>query len=165
MWMPAQRGQASVQAHSAAIMNSGWEEVGEDGDKYVVTRGVLRRRHPLGPPLPKKGPCGEKWADMARDWYAKFRVSPQAELITTDVEWLTVQQAAGLLHRFEDTGNPKYWVAFNNLASKMGVTPLDRRKLRVKVADTTTTSKARTAAEDAEQSDYDEEFDRLMGQV
>ena len=145
-------------------MEAGWSSVGKDAEAYTWVGGILRRKTPLGPELPPAMPNGDEWTPGAKNWYAKFRVSPQAELISTDIEWLTVQQAVVLLSMFEEKANPKYWTAFVNLTAKFGLTSLDKRRIRVEVAKIQESKSEKAAAAASEQADFDAEFDRLVGQ-
>lgn len=145
-------------------MEAGWSSVGKDAEAYTWVGGILRRKTPLGPKLPVKMPNGDKWSSGAKEWYETFRKSPQAELITTDIEWLTVQQAVVLLSLFEEKANPKYWTAFVNLTAKFGLTSLDKRRIRVEVAKIQESKSEKAAAAASEQADFDAEFDRLVSQ-
>ena len=145
-------------------MEAGWSSVGKDAEAYTWVGGILRRKTPLGPELPPAMPNGDAWTSGAVGWYEKFRVSPQAELITTDIEWLTVQQAVVLLSLFEEKANPKYWTAFMNLTAKFGLTSLDKRRIRVEVAKIQESKSEKAAAAASEQADFDAEFDRLVSQ-
>lgn len=145
-------------------MEAGWSSVGKDAEAYTWVGGILRRKTPLGPELPPAMPNGDAWTSGALGWYEKFRVSPQAELITTDIEWLTVQQAVVLLSLFEEKANPKYWTAFMNLTAKFGLTSLDKRRIRVEVAKIQESKSEKAAVAASEQADFDAEFERLMNQ-
>lgn len=105
---------------------------------YVEWDGKLH-----GPPLPR----GRKWTDETRDWWAGWRKSPQA-MVMTDTDWAFLLDTA-LLHNLlwkeepEYTGEgrrPNGGMTLTQLAgevrqrvSKFGATYEDRKKLKMAI--------------------------------
>ena len=161
--MPPRAGQAGAVFRAEKATQAGWTALGESAESYTREGAVLRRVEPLGPPLPVRPPGGGSWLPGALDWYEAFRVSPQSELIGSDIEWVSVQQAAGLYNSYLGTGNVKFWAAFAKLAGALAVTPLDMRRVRARIAEEQKAESAEEREAAEEQAEYDAEFERLTG--
>lgn len=158
--MPAAYSQQSAALRAERQAKAGYTSIGRDVNDYTQVNGRVRRRERIGDPLPEHAPGGEEWAVETRNWYFNFQLSPQAALLVTDIDWQMLVLAAGLLNIFYKTGSLPAYSRFEALVSKFGVTPADRRKLRLAITmPEEPVGDEQSASEDAEA--FDDEFEAL----
>ena len=130
--MPAGYSQKSAAQRAERQYTAGYTYVGGDASRYeVAPNGLIRGRAKQGPDLPPMAPGGVDWDLMTRDWYHRFRTSPQAGLLVTETDWDMLHIAAGLLNQYYVSGSLSAYTKFEKLMSKYGVTPGDRKRARI----------------------------------
>ena len=164
--MPAGYSQQSAANRADRQARAGFTYVGTADEEYEASDGILRRADPLGPALPEQPPNGAGWKSQVRQWYMAFRLSPMAEILTTDIDWQNMILAMVHLNDFYDTGNMQAYRAFERMTAQFGATPASRRRIRVSVgsADASgATPKAQDTA--AAMEAFDQEFAELTADL
>lgn len=103
---------------------------------------LVASTRPRGPELPKnvlpyvKGTKRRQtWHPMTKKWWAALRRSPQANLMTTSMDWQFMLDTALMHHRMWTTGNFDLAAELRQRQAKFGFTPEDRIRMRVEVVD------------------------------
>ncbi len=151
--MPAAFSQRSAEQRADRQAKAGWSHIGADASEFDEVNGVVRRRTPIGPALPEYPPGssaervrittenGEDPVELSRltwhfdvlTWWESLRRSPQAGLMETDLDWFTARFAAGLLNDYLSSGNGILLTRAISILGKFGLTPQDRRSLRLSI--------------------------------
>lgn len=92
-----------------------------------LPKGVL----PFDPRTKKR----ETWNGRTKAWWAHLRRSPQANLIQSDVEWDYLLDTALMHHSMWQRGRWEFANEIRMRLAKFGITPEDRLRLRVEIAD------------------------------
>ncbi len=83
-----------------------------------------------GPDLPET----VDWHPQTRLWWDSLRFSPLAELLM-DADWQFLIDTAMVHHQFWTTGHSNYASELRLRVAKIGVTPEERRRLRVEATE------------------------------
>lgn len=124
----------------------------------IVNDGELR-----GPDLPEGVlPGGEEWHPMTQEWWHEWRVSPMAAgFIGTD--WSFLLDAALMHHTAWTKGKWEFLSEVRMRSAKMGATPEDRARLRLKVDSPTAARQAPVQSSGGNVSDITSRRARLTG--
>lgn len=165
--MPAGYSQKSAQLRAERQATAGYRNLGGDAEGFEVVRGMVRSRNLLGFDLPLDPPGTELvWAEEVKEFYHYFRVSPQASLLRTDIEWQMVLVAMGLLNDFYTSGSLPAYTKFESLIAQFGVTPAAMKKIRVNVSDPTEDEDDDSDWEAPEgESEFNATFDEIVASM
>lgn len=112
---------------------AGMVHLGANPELFTESEGLVTARQLMGPPLPSVTATGSPWTPGVHNWYHAFRQSPQALLLRTPIEWQFLFTTLTVLNQYYETGSSVLFTRFVQAVSKFGVTPQDRRQLRVRI--------------------------------
>ena len=159
--MPAAYSQKSAATRADRQARAGYTHVGTQAELYETSQGFIQRKEPVGLDLPPYAPGGAEWNSDARLWYMSFRLSPQAELLNTRIDWMNIILAVAHLSSYCDTGNYTAYRAFERMIGKYGTTPADRKKIRVDVGGSSEHPEVSEESVIEDMASFDEEMAEL----
>ena len=137
------------------------------GRKTKDTRDVVRSDGRLGGfdlPDPELylGP-GESWHPATVAWWDSWRASPQAVQMMTDPDWHFLLETALIHHNMWGNGRWEFASEVRMRCAKLGVTPADRKALKmdVEVPEEYPVGKAKSADDNV--TSIDDRRSRLVG--